>query len=267
MAGHGVAGFFNNATTAMTRRFKNIMTDERTHSIFERFLGLPVSSGAAGPLAATAGGGEASPGRDLAGELAAAAQALPACDDADSDEEGDVLGARQWPTRGLASPGRGGGPEGALPEEADIVSAVEPDAPVATAPPAAADPLAAGEPAPVVASHRTPSYVERVSAAVDAAGPDLLALESPKAGGAAAAADRDDAAAVYGADVVEGGGSAHDNPFDTSAKDAGAVRAHDPFAGPEEGSGAFEGFDSSANGGSRGGGEEWSDGHLGPSLL
>ena len=264
LAGHGVAGFFNNATTAMTRRFKNIMTDERTHSIFERFLGLPVSSGAA------AGGGGDAPSHGVAAELAAAAQALPACDDADSDDGGDVLAARQWPTRGLASPGRGGGPDGALPEEAEIVTAVEPDAPeAAAAPPPAADPLA-----PAVASHRTASFSERVSAAVDAAGPDLLALDSPKAAGAAAAADRDDAAVVYGADASKGGGtgSAQDNPFGTPTAGApeAAVRSHDPFADADAGGGGggpFVGFASSANGGSRGGGEEWSDGHLGSSLL
>ena len=89
-----MAGFFNNAHTAVVRRVKNIMTDERTHSIFERFLGLPV-----GP--SPGGGGVVPAGRGA--ELAAHAHALPLADDADSDDEADILSDRSWPPRPPAS--------------------------------------------------------------------------------------------------------------------------------------------------------------------
>jgi hypothetical protein len=93
-ASSGMAAFFNNAHTVVTRRIKNIMTDERTHSIFERFLGLPITS--AGPPFSTTLG--------RAYELAAEAQALPLCDDDDSDIESDILLDRIWPARSVLSP-------------------------------------------------------------------------------------------------------------------------------------------------------------------
>lgn len=43
-AGHGLQAFVNNAHTAVRRRINNIVTDERTHSIFEMVLGLPLKS-------------------------------------------------------------------------------------------------------------------------------------------------------------------------------------------------------------------------------
>jgi hypothetical protein len=101
-AGHGVAGFFNNAHTAVVRRVKNIMTDERTHAVFARFLGLPVAplpgGGGSGGGGAVATGG-ASPQPPRAVELAEHAQALPVADNADTDDEAEPLGARSWPPR------------------------------------------------------------------------------------------------------------------------------------------------------------------------
>jgi hypothetical protein len=97
---HGVAGFFNNAHAAVTRRYKNIMTDERTHSIFERFLGLSVSS-----ATAPASGGPGTPKNAGSPEGQARkyevdAQSLPVCDDDDSDSEEDPLADRRWPAAG-----------------------------------------------------------------------------------------------------------------------------------------------------------------------
>jgi hypothetical protein len=97
--GHGVAGFLNNAHTAVTRRFKNILTDERTHAIFERFLGLSVSAGA------VAGGGPGTPksnGRPGGQKYEADAQALPTCDDEDSESDEDPLSDKRWPAGGLS---------------------------------------------------------------------------------------------------------------------------------------------------------------------
>lgn len=90
-SGHGVSGFFNNAHTAVTRRFKNILTDDRTHAIFELILGNdPSASVDCGPSFAS---------RNAAAALAEEAQALPACDDEDSDGDADPLSLIPWPAR------------------------------------------------------------------------------------------------------------------------------------------------------------------------
>lgn len=92
-----MSGFFNNAHTAVTRRFKNILTDDRTHSIFELILGNdPASSVECGPSFAT---------RNAAAALAEEAQALPACDDVDSDGDADPLSLIPWPARPPPPPG------------------------------------------------------------------------------------------------------------------------------------------------------------------
>jgi hypothetical protein len=97
--GHGVSGFFNNAHTAVTRRFKNILTDDRTHSVFELILGNdPASSVDCGPSFAT---------RTAAAALAEEAQALPCCDDVDSDGDEDPLSLVPWPARSAPPPGTG----------------------------------------------------------------------------------------------------------------------------------------------------------------
>lgn len=88
----GVTGFLNNAHTAVTRRFKNIVTDDRTHSIFELILGTSGGNGES----------EASPSTSTAAGLSAEARELPIADDADSGSDGDCLADRPWPSRGTA---------------------------------------------------------------------------------------------------------------------------------------------------------------------
>lgn len=235
-AGHGVAGFFNNAHTAVTRRIKNIMTDERTHSIFERFLGLPISGSAVAAAAPPAPG-------ERSAALAAAAQELPLCDDGDSADEEDVLAGRRWPPHSQrsqhspldgssvpASPGTDGGPTsaGSAPLPPPLVEA---------------DGGAAAESAP------------RPSVGADAS-VDLLggALESDAAAVAppALAASASVAALALGGDFdpLRASGDAEPAGVVPSARGGGAAR--------------FDGFDSN----SAGQGEDlWSDDKLEPVSL
>eukprot|EP00892_Ulva_mutabilis_P001530 jgi/Ulvmu1/11378/UM075_0040.1 len=98
----GVTGFLNNAHTAVTRRFKNIVTDERTHSIFELILG-------------TAGGygeSEVNPSTSTAASLSAEARVLPIADDEDSGSDEDCLADRPWPSRSAAAAAATSSPHG-----------------------------------------------------------------------------------------------------------------------------------------------------------
>lgn len=88
-----MTGFLNNAHTAVTRRFKNIVTDDRTHSIFELILGTTGGNGEAEAIAANTA---------TAASLAAEASELPIADDEDSGSDEDCLADRPWPSRGTA---------------------------------------------------------------------------------------------------------------------------------------------------------------------
>ena len=110
-AGHSITGFINNAHTAVRRRINNIVTDERTHSIFEMVLGLPAKA-STGLTADTYNQG-------VSYELAAEAQLLPIADDEDSDDD-DVINKMPWPA--LLSPSS---PPRVLVQASEVDSAFE----------------------------------------------------------------------------------------------------------------------------------------------